>query len=624
MLIWNRENTPVELHPLLETLSGEYPIAESGDGIALEFHPVGDDTLRVVNHGGKTEIMYPSRSAAARGVAMAMSQLDVEEKISFSTMGVMMDCSRNAVMTVEYVKHWLRRLALLGYNTAQLYTEDTFQLPGHPEFGYLRGGYSLEELREIDDYAARLGIEMVPCIQTLGHMEQILKWNRDVRDTNECLLVDAEPTYELIDGLFAFWSRAFRSRRINVGMDECWSLGLGNFLRKNGYEPEFDLFNRHLARVVASARKYGYARPMIWSDMYFRLASPDFNYYDKNAVVPPEVVGKIPQEVDLVYWDYYHYCEEDYLDGIARHRRLGREPVMASCIRTTWTLWYDHQKTLATAAPCVDACRKAGIKTFFYTIWGDDGAFCEFDSALAGLAYGADLLYGCNGAPARMEILFRTVCGGSYRMNLEPAGVQIWLKPPLLKPSELPWDKIGPDEIQSAHMLWDDPLLGIGWRLEEKRHPGCWQTALLQLRKIRDRISMHRNDRAAGDIDYAWHMVHLLIRKIEFRQALLDAYERQDSNTLKTLAIQAGSEIPEVIEDFSGAFRRQWMRRNKPFGMESMQLRVAGLAERYRETARRIEEYLSGMNDRLQVLEEKNAFPPQGPHYRYYATSGIM
>lgn len=119
-------------------------------------------------------------------------------------------------------------------------------------------------------------------------------------------------------------------------------------------------------------------------------------------------------------------------------------------------------------------------------------------------------------------------------------------------------------------------------------------------------------------------MVHLLIRKIEFRQALLDAYERQDSNMLKTLAIQAGSEIPEVIEDFSEAFRRQWMRRNKPFGMEAMQLRVAGLAERYRETARRIEEYLSGMNDRLQVLEEKNAFPPQGPHYRFYATSGIM
>ncbi len=51
----------------------------------------------------------------------------------------MLDCSRNAVITVVHFKKWLRQLALLGYNMAMLYTEDTYELPGEYYFGHLRG-----------------------------------------------------------------------------------------------------------------------------------------------------------------------------------------------------------------------------------------------------------------------------------------------------------------------------------------------------------------------------------------------------------------------------------------------------------------------------------------------------
>ena len=52
-------------------------------------------------------------------------------------------------MKVEHFKKWLRRLALLGFNVAKLYTEDTYELPGEPYFGYCRGAYTADELREI-------------------------------------------------------------------------------------------------------------------------------------------------------------------------------------------------------------------------------------------------------------------------------------------------------------------------------------------------------------------------------------------------------------------------------------------------------------------------------------------
>jgi len=41
-------------------------------------------------------------------------------------LGVMIDCSRNAVMTVDSVKKYADIIRKMGYNTIMLYTEDTY------------------------------------------------------------------------------------------------------------------------------------------------------------------------------------------------------------------------------------------------------------------------------------------------------------------------------------------------------------------------------------------------------------------------------------------------------------------------------------------------------------------
>lgn len=40
----------------------------------------------------------------------------------------MVDCSRNAVLLVKSAKNLLRKMALMGYNMLQLYTEDTYEV----------------------------------------------------------------------------------------------------------------------------------------------------------------------------------------------------------------------------------------------------------------------------------------------------------------------------------------------------------------------------------------------------------------------------------------------------------------------------------------------------------------
>ena len=69
-------------------------------------------------------------------------------------------------------------MAIFGMNMLMLYTEDTYEIEGYPFFGYQRGRYTNEELREIDDYAFDLGIEVIPCIQTFGHLGKFLRYKQ--------------------------------------------------------------------------------------------------------------------------------------------------------------------------------------------------------------------------------------------------------------------------------------------------------------------------------------------------------------------------------------------------------------------------------------------------------------
>ena len=96
--------------------------------------------------------------------------------MNFKHFGVMLDCSRNAVMKPETVKKYIDLLARLGYNTLMLYTEDTYEVDNQPYFGYLRGRYSKEELKDIDAYAASKGVELIPCVQALAHLNAIMRW----------------------------------------------------------------------------------------------------------------------------------------------------------------------------------------------------------------------------------------------------------------------------------------------------------------------------------------------------------------------------------------------------------------------------------------------------------------
>ena len=192
-------------------------------------------------------------------IPQPLAACDIHEKVGFKTSGPMFDCSRNAVLSPEALRFFLRKMALMGLNMGMMYTEDTYEVPEQPYFGYKRGRYTYDELKAADEYAALFGIELIPCIQTLGHLDRVMKWPvyHHVRENDSVIEPDREETYVILEQMIRAAAAPYRTKRIHLGMDEAWGLGLGAHLYRHGYEnPQF-IMKRHLKRVLDICEKLG-------------------------------------------------------------------------------------------------------------------------------------------------------------------------------------------------------------------------------------------------------------------------------------------------------------------------------------------------------------------------------
>ena len=343
-------------------------------------------------------ITYSRKCEIFRGISYIPALLcggnAVSETAKYSTLCYMADASRNAVPNMNCSKEMIRTLALMGYNSMMLYTEDTYELPEYKYFGHMRGRYSADELKELDDYADSFGIELIPCVQTLAHLSTALRWPEfgDFTDTSDILMVGHEKTYQFIEAILKACSGYFRSKRIHVGMDEAHMLGRGKYLDRNGYEKASDIMMKHLEKVVELCRKYGY-EPMIWSDMFFRMAFGG-GYYVKEGQIPQEVRDKVPEGLGLVYWDYYNSDQDKVGHMIDCHLQFDR-PVLFAGGAWKWSGFGAHNRfSLKYTKVQLDMCDKYGVKEIIPTGWGDDGGEASQFSNFATLLYYAERCYG--------------------------------------------------------------------------------------------------------------------------------------------------------------------------------------------------------------------------------------
>lgn len=604
----------------LQIVGPEIAVAPVEPGQQVNLHlQLGGEGLGFMWDGQRAQVFGQTLPQLLRSLAglrgrAAMGELPASyrERLQFDTLGLMIDASRNAVPKVETLKYLLRRLALMGLNQALLYIEDTYEVPSQPYFGYLRGGYTADELREVDQYAQRLGIEVVPCIQTLGHCRQILQWAafNEVKDTSDVLLVDEPETYRLIEQMIDAVMSPLSTKKIHVGMDEAHDLGMGQYLKRHGLKSRFELMNRHLQRVSEICNTRG-LQPMIWSDMYFRLGSQNDDYYDRQSTMPTGIADQIPRDIDLVYWDYYHSDTSFYDEWIDRHRMLGKEPIFAAGLWTWQVFWQNYSLASTNTAAGMAACKRKGVRHAMATLWCDDGTEVDLLSILPGVQHFAELGYGDEPTDNTLCQQFWGSTNGLWEHWAMPRRIdETPCRMTLQEASQAGGDPISPgnkhladcDNVNwnasnpSKFLLWQDPLLGLfDQHIEGIPLAAHYEKLVTDFEHVKPVQDEHVRGQVVAQL------ARVLADKAELGLRLTHAYKCRDRQGLVEILDNCLPRVIRQTQTLRQLHAALWHELYKPFGWEVLDRRYGGLLSRLQAVEERVRPFVQG---EVQVIEE--------------------
>ena len=502
-----------------------------------------------------------------------------------------LDCSRNAVISVDTFKKWIDTIAQMGYNAAMMYTEDTYEVEGHPYFGYARGRYSKAELKEMNAYALSKGVELIPAIQTMAHMKTIFRWKHyaEINDCEDILLCDDERTYELVDSMFATCAECFTTRVINVTMDEAYLLGRGKYLERNGYHERLEVLKRHMARVCEISEKYGFEMMLVSGDMPFRVGTRNDDYSDTTAVICEDVSDLIPEKAALMYWDYYKRSVEDYSALTRIHQQMKADNLWY--VGGIWT-WHafnpeNHYSTCA-LRNSMQAALDNKVENVIVACFGDDGGECARFAALPSWFYASQIVKGITDE-TQIKKNFEELFDIPY---------DAFLLLDLTQRNESEKFCVHP----TRYILYNDPFIG----LMDPTIPDCARADHEELVELLTPWCDHPR----------WGYLFRTLRdlsavtaeKCDVGISIRTAYKAGDKAKLAELAGDL-RRIRDLVQKFYYSFREQWMTENKAIGFEVSDARIGGVMTRLTCCAERLEDCVSGKLARIEELEMEQLDP---------------
>ena len=565
-------------------------------GVPLYISKISDG-LTVSVKNGVYEVGVSTRTSLMRAIGILCGHLEdvcfeTEQRQQKETLSVMLDCSRNAVLNQESRREFCRIIAMMGYNAIMLYTEDTYHIDGNDYFGHQRASLSQAELQALDDYCDVLGIELIPCIQTLAHLNTFFHWPsaQKYRDCNDILLLESEETYQLIDSMLSSMSKSIRSRRINIGMDEASMLGRGAYLKQHDYQPSSQLMKKHLQRVLELCKKYGY-KPMMWSDMFFNMIPNITWYYDMNVKLTEEIISIVPPEVTLIYWDYYGTNASKYEHMFKQHSRFRNEIIFAGGASCWYGMIPLNHYSVNSARVALSVAEKYPVDFLLVTMWGDDGGMCSPFSAMPTLQLYGEYAWGCEITDEALSRRLKESADADFDafMSMEDA-------------QKVPTRQhYGHDALTpTRYMFYQDALIG----LFDKHVPKGSNE------HFSERAEFY-NKYTDGKWGYLFRPIQklcqVLSQKAELGCQFKAAYDAGDKETLKKLA----EKIPQIVSDieaFHGCFREQWMHDNCRIGFEVQDIRVGALIFRLKQIAEIVLSYVNGEIDRIEELEAERLY----------------
>jgi hypothetical protein len=383
------------------------------EGFAIEIDAQG---VRIA-HADAAGLRYAEACLAqireqARG---ALPGLRLRDAPDFPVRGLMLDVSRDRVPTRETLARLVELLALCRMNQLQLYTEHAFAWRDHETVWRDASPITPDDARWLDDLCGARGIELVPNQNCFGHMGRWLAHER-YRGRAEApdgwqakglarrapgVLAPTDDNARFAIALVRELCECFRSRRVNIGCDETFELGLGRSRAEVAARGRGRVYLDHLLRLLRPLLEDG-REVLFWGDI---------------LRAHPELVPELPQrDVVALAWHYEAPLDASAIPAPARSLLdslgispatlrgfAGQVPAFAEAGLPFWVCpgtsswnsfvgrWSNARANLEDAAV---VGRASGAGGYLVTDWGDNGHLQPPCVSFAPIVYGAALAWG--------------------------------------------------------------------------------------------------------------------------------------------------------------------------------------------------------------------------------------
>ena len=400
---------------LLSATGRRWPIGAGGGrtaGITLDVDPaIGTDRIdacHVTIGANRIDVTGADMAGLRRGVQIlrqlirrygdALPAMTINDHADMPIRALSYDVSRGRVPTLGTLMRLADTLCLYGFNQLQLYVEHVVDFDDTREAWLGNDPLTTEEIAELDDHCAGLGIELVPALATFGHLYDILRTRRFRRLGEHPEWADRpfgfvermlHHTLDPIDpDARAFMKRRmddyaalFRSDRFNIGGDETFDLGTGTSAAAARERGVPRLYADYVGDLCAHLESRG-RLPMMYADI---------------PIKHPELLGTLPRDVLLANWDYMPHPNEA---NIRKVTDSGYAQVVCPGVQTWNRLLPDLDAAWTNITGMCGYGHRYGARGVIATDWGDYGHVNDPMMSLPGLLLAAECAWNA-GTPDR-------------------------------------------------------------------------------------------------------------------------------------------------------------------------------------------------------------------------------
>lgn len=319
----------------------------------------------------------------------ALPDMDIQDHPDYLVRGVMLDISRDKVVTLETLYGLVEMLASWKMNHFQLYMEHSFAYSQHETVWKDASPFTGQEILELDRFCKQHHIELVANQNSFGHMERWLK-HPAYKHLAECpdgfigdfgdhlgerrpatSLNPIDPaSITLIDGLYSELLPHFTSPTVNVGGDEPWEMGQCQSRAACESRGRGRVYVDYLLKLYELAQKHG-RQMMFWADVIVKY---------------PDLIPDMPKDVIAIEWGYYvgHPYE--------KHSPMFAQSGLPYYVCPGTSSWNSlagrTDNAMGNIRDAASTGLKYGASGFLITDWGDRGHWQPLPVSYLGFACG--------------------------------------------------------------------------------------------------------------------------------------------------------------------------------------------------------------------------------------------